>query len=67
MKPVAPTTAAFPAAPSLRPLRGVRITSLALNLPGPAALMRLSSMGARCLKIEPPAPPGAPAAKEPKP
>ncbi|MCI4441169.1 CoA transferase [Tibeticola sp.] len=61
MNPVAPTTAAFPAAPSLRPLRGVRITSLALNLPGPAALMRLASMGARCLKIEPPAPPGAPA------
>jgi crotonobetainyl-CoA:carnitine CoA-transferase CaiB-like acyl-CoA transferase len=35
-------------------LRGVRIVSLALNLPGPAALWRLRAMGARCLKIEPP-------------
>jgi crotonobetainyl-CoA:carnitine CoA-transferase CaiB-like acyl-CoA transferase len=33
--------------------------SLALNLPGPAALMRLRAMGARCIKLEPPAPPGA--------
>lgn len=46
-----------PAAPRFaRPavLRGVRIVSLALNLPGPAALWRLRAMGARCLKIEPP-------------
>ena len=40
---------------SLKPLRGVRILSLALNLPGPAALMRLVQMGARCTKINPPA------------
>jgi crotonobetainyl-CoA:carnitine CoA-transferase CaiB-like acyl-CoA transferase len=40
---------------SLKPLRGVRILSLALNLPGPAALMRLSQMGARCTKVNPPA------------
>jgi crotonobetainyl-CoA:carnitine CoA-transferase CaiB-like acyl-CoA transferase len=33
----------------------VRILSLALNLPGPAALMRLAQMGARCTKINPPA------------
>ena len=39
-------------------LRGIRILSLALNLPGPAALMRLRSMGATCTKAEPPAPPG---------
>ncbi len=59
----APTSspASMPAAPALRPLRGVRIISLALNLPGPAALMRLAAMGARCLKIEPPAPAAAPA------
>ena len=38
-----------------KPLRGVRIVSLALNLPGPAALMRLAQMGARCTKIIPPA------------
>jgi crotonobetainyl-CoA:carnitine CoA-transferase CaiB-like acyl-CoA transferase len=35
-------------------LKGVRILSLALNLPGPAALMRCQSMGARCTKLEPP-------------
>lgn len=35
-------------------LSGTRILSLALNLPGPAALMRCRDMGARCVKIEPP-------------
>ena len=40
---------------AVKPLRGVRIVSLALNLPGPAALMRLAQMGARCTKINPPA------------
>lgn len=39
---------------TLMPLRGVRVLSLALNLPGPAALMRLKAMGAACLKAEPP-------------
>lgn len=43
----------------LKPLRGVRVLSLALNLPGPAALMRLKAMGATCLKAEPPGPQGA--------
>lgn len=38
-----------------RPLFNVRILSLALNLPGPAALMRCRRMGAECVKIEPPA------------
>jgi len=38
-----------------KPLRGLRVLSLALNLPGPAALMRLRAMGASCLKLEPPA------------
>ena len=42
-----------PTAPALKPLRGVRILSLALNLPGPAALMRLKAMGATCVKAEP--------------
>ncbi|MBA4329679.1 MAG: CoA transferase [Polaromonas sp.] len=41
--------------PSFQPLQGVRILSLALNLPGPAALMRCRRMGATCLKLEPPA------------
>ena len=34
-------------------LHGVRILSLALNLPGPAALMRCQQMGAACTKLEP--------------
>ena len=42
----------------VKPLKGVRILSLALNLPGPAALMRLSQMGATCTKLEPLAPSG---------
>lgn len=42
-----------------KPLRGVRALSLALNLPGPAAFMRLKAMGATCLKAEPPGPKGA--------
>jgi alpha-methylacyl-CoA racemase len=56
----APRPAPRPA-PALKPLRGVRVLSLALNLPGPAALMRLKSMGATCIKAEPPGPKGAPA------
>ena len=42
----------------------MRILSLALNMPGPAALMRCHAMGASCVKLEPPAPkdmpPGTP-------
>ncbi|MDM0112205.1 CaiB/BaiF CoA-transferase family protein [Variovorax sp. J22R133] len=41
------------------PLAGVRVLSLALNLPGPAALMRCRQMGATCTKLEPPPPAGA--------
>jgi alpha-methylacyl-CoA racemase len=48
-----PTTATATPQPSL-PLSGIRIVSLALNLPGPAALMRLSAMGAECTKVESP-------------
>jgi alpha-methylacyl-CoA racemase len=40
--------------PSFSPLHGLRILSLALNLPGPAALMRCRGMGATCTKLEPP-------------
>ncbi len=40
-------------------LKGVRILSLSLNLPGPAALVRLKAMGASCVKLEPPAPANA--------
>ncbi|MDT8991671.1 CoA transferase [Curvibacter sp. APW13] len=45
--------------PRQRALRGVRIVSLALNLPGPAALMRCRAMGATCVKVEPPPPVGS--------
>jgi alpha-methylacyl-CoA racemase len=41
--------------PQIKPLRGKRILSLALNLPGPAALMRLKALGASCTKLESPA------------
>ena len=54
-----PSSTPRPAAPALKPLRGLRILSLALNLPGPAALMRLKAMGATCVKAEPPAKGGA--------
>jgi crotonobetainyl-CoA:carnitine CoA-transferase CaiB-like acyl-CoA transferase len=40
-------------------LKGVRILSVALNLPGPAALMRLADMGAKCTKLEPLPPAGS--------
>lgn len=36
-----------------QPLQGIRILSLALNLPGPAALWRCAGMGADCRKLEP--------------
>jgi alpha-methylacyl-CoA racemase len=37
-----------------KPLRGIKVVSLALNLPGPACVMQLRAMGASCTKIEPP-------------
>jgi crotonobetainyl-CoA:carnitine CoA-transferase CaiB-like acyl-CoA transferase len=43
----------------LLPLKGVRVLSLSLNLPGPAALMRCRQMGASCVKLEPPPPASA--------
>lgn len=39
---------------TLPALKGVRVLSLSLNLPGPGALMRCQKMGARCVKLEPP-------------
>ena len=47
-----PTTSSLE--PAFAPLAGVRVLSLALNLPGPAALLRCRAMGAACLKFEPP-------------
>lgn len=47
-----------PFTPSDQSLRGVRVLSVALNLPGPAAVMRLADMGATCKKLEPLPPPG---------
>jgi alpha-methylacyl-CoA racemase len=57
---MATKTPASPIAKPLQPLKGVRIVSLALNLPGPAALMRCQQMGATCVKLEPPPHPSAP-------
>lgn len=48
--------------PPLLPLSGTHLLSLALNLPGPAALMRCRDMGAHCTKLEPPATPPQPSA-----
>ncbi len=52
------TVAAQNTSSSVLPLKGVRVLTLALNLPGPAAVMRLQAMGARCTKLEPLAPLG---------
>lgn len=48
------TSPATTQTPALQSLQGTRILSLALNLPGPAALMRCRQMGATCIKLEPP-------------
>lgn len=39
----------------MKALHGIKVVSLALNIPGPAALKRLKTLGARCVKVEPPA------------
>ena len=36
------------------PLSGVRVVSIALNLPGPACVRRLADFGAAVIKVEPP-------------
>ena len=46
--------------PTHKPLKGIRMLSLALNLPGPAAFWRCRQMGATCIKLEPPAPSSMP-------
>ena len=57
--PNSPTSQATRIA-ALKPLKGIRVLSLALNLPGPAAVMRCRELGAQCVKLEPPPPKGAP-------
>lgn len=37
-----------------KPLTGIRIVTLALNVPGPVAVQRLQHLGASVIKIEPP-------------
>lgn len=39
---------------TLLPLSGVRVVSIALNLPGPACVRRLADFGASVIKVEPP-------------
>ncbi|MEO8103623.1 MAG: CaiB/BaiF CoA-transferase family protein [Betaproteobacteria bacterium] len=41
-------------APLPAPLSGVRVVSIALNLPGPACARRLADFGAAVIKVEPP-------------
>jgi alpha-methylacyl-CoA racemase len=50
---------------ALAPLKGVRVLTLALNLPGPAAVMRLQAMGAKCTKLEPLSPAGKGSTSDP--
>lgn len=38
----------------MQPLNGVRVVSLAINLPGPLAAARLAELGAAVTKVEPP-------------
>lgn len=47
------TTGTSPAS-APQPLAGVRVVSIAVNLPGPAAASRLTALGAEVTKIEPP-------------
>jgi alpha-methylacyl-CoA racemase len=49
---VVPTPCAAPLQSA--PLAGLKVVSIALNLPGPAACFRLAQMGASLSKIEPP-------------
>jgi crotonobetainyl-CoA:carnitine CoA-transferase CaiB-like acyl-CoA transferase len=44
----------YPSRNTPQALKGTRILSLSLNLPGPAALMRCRALGATCVKLEPP-------------
>jgi len=39
----------------MEPLKGTKLVTLAMNVPGPVAAARLVKMGAECVKIEPPA------------
>jgi crotonobetainyl-CoA:carnitine CoA-transferase CaiB-like acyl-CoA transferase len=39
----------------MKPLEGILIVNLAVNLPGPAAARRLWQLGASVVKVEPPA------------
>ena len=38
----------------MQPLDGIKVVNLAVNLPGPAAAQRLSTLGAEVVKVEPP-------------
>ena len=38
----------------MKPLNGIRVLNLAVNLPGPAAAQRLHRLGAVVVKVEPP-------------
>jgi len=50
-----PPDGSTPVNPHPLPLSGIRVVSIALNLPGPACAQRLAEFGATVVKVEPPA------------
>ncbi|MEP6800272.1 MAG: CoA transferase [Lapillicoccus sp.] len=53
--PAAPTTSLVASlAPLSTPLAGLRVVTIAVNLPGPVAAARLVDLGAQVTKVEPP-------------
>ena len=54
MQPIDQTTSGPATSVGERPLAGIRVVSVAVNLPGPLAAARLAEFGAEVVKIEPP-------------
>src|SRR5690348_10778267 len=52
--PIISGSPSYPAGDGLPLLDGLRVISIALNLPGPAACARLRELGASVAKVEPP-------------
>ena len=54
VQPIDQTTSGPATSVGERPLAGIRVVSVAVNLPGPLAAARLAEFGAEVVKIEPP-------------
>ena len=54
MQPIDQTTSGPATSVGERPLAGIRVVSVAVNLPGPLAAARLAEFGAEVVKVEPP-------------